>query len=127
MVTPDLTDNDLVTPLYDFDNPIYHAEEEGEEDCDLLELARLLKQEEKVIQPHEERFKIVTPSSTEVRKQKLRPTKDEKERRCEWTIKMRVELIRKMDSRYITMRYWLIIWLRSQCLSSWMTSWSRPD
>ena len=40
---PDLIDNNPVTPLYDFDNPIYHAEEEGEEDCDLLELARLLK------------------------------------------------------------------------------------
>jgi len=60
----------LVTPLYDFDNSIYHAREKGEEDCDLLELDRSLKQEEKVIQPHEERFKIVTPSSAEVRKRK---------------------------------------------------------
>ena len=34
---PDLIDNNLVTPLYGFDNPSYHAEEEGEEDCDLLE------------------------------------------------------------------------------------------
>ena len=40
---PDLTDNDLVTPLYDFDDPSYHAEEEGAEDCDQLELARSLK------------------------------------------------------------------------------------
>ncbi|KAI5390250.1 hypothetical protein KIW84_075523 [Lathyrus oleraceus] len=56
---PDLIDNNSVTPLYDFDNPIYHAEEEGEEDCDLLELARLLKQEEKVIQPHGEKVKTV--------------------------------------------------------------------
>ena len=41
---PDLIDNNLVTPLHDFDNPIYHAEEEGEEDCELPEeLARLLK------------------------------------------------------------------------------------
>ena len=55
---PDLIDNNSVTPLYDFDNLIYHAEEEGEEDCDLLEFARLLKQEEKVIQPHEERVEI---------------------------------------------------------------------
>jgi hypothetical protein len=53
--SPDLIDNNPVAPLYDFDNPIYHAEEEGEEDCELPEeLARLLKQEEKVIQPHEE-------------------------------------------------------------------------
>ena len=36
-LSPDLIDNNSVTPLYDFDNPIYHAEEEGEEDCDLLE------------------------------------------------------------------------------------------
>ncbi|KAI5393045.1 hypothetical protein KIW84_060264 [Lathyrus oleraceus] len=45
------------------------AEEEGEEDCDLLELTRLLRQEEKVIQPHEERIKIVFPSTAEVRKE----------------------------------------------------------
>ena len=51
--SPDLIDDNSVTPLYDFDNPIYHAKEEGEEDCDLLELARLLRQEEKVIQPLE--------------------------------------------------------------------------
>ena len=63
---PDLIDNNLVTPLYDFDNPIYHAEEEGEEDCDLLGLARLSKQEEKVIQPHEEWVKIVIPGTAEV-------------------------------------------------------------
>ncbi|KAI5400852.1 hypothetical protein KIW84_065633 [Lathyrus oleraceus] len=39
--------------------------EEGEEDCDLLELARLSKQEEKVIQPHEERVEVVIPSTAE--------------------------------------------------------------
>ncbi|KAI5432409.1 hypothetical protein KIW84_036231 [Lathyrus oleraceus] len=38
--SPDLIDDNSVTPLYDFDNSIYHAKEEGEEDCDLLELAR---------------------------------------------------------------------------------------
>jgi hypothetical protein len=51
---PDLINNNLVTPPYDFDTLIYHAKEEGAEDCDLLELAKLLRQEEKVIQPHEE-------------------------------------------------------------------------
>lgn len=63
----DLIDNNLVTSLYDFDNPIYHAKEEGEEDCDLLELARLLKQEEKVIQPHEECSELLlqAPSRSE--------------------------------------------------------------
>ena len=36
---------------YDFENPIYQAEE----DCELPdELARLLRQEEKAIQPHQE-------------------------------------------------------------------------
>ncbi|KAI5382177.1 hypothetical protein KIW84_UN0102 [Lathyrus oleraceus] len=43
--SPDLIDNNPVTPSYDFDNPIYLAEEEDEEDCELPgELARLLKQ-----------------------------------------------------------------------------------
>ncbi|KAI5397461.1 hypothetical protein KIW84_063325 [Lathyrus oleraceus] len=42
-----------------------HAEEEDEEDRDLLELARLLKQEEKVIRPPEERIEIVIPSAAE--------------------------------------------------------------
>ncbi|KAI5444565.1 hypothetical protein KIW84_012996 [Lathyrus oleraceus] len=66
--SPDLIDNNPVTPLNDFDNPIYHAEEEGEEACDLSEeLARLLKQEEKVIQPHEERVEIVNSSTEEVK------------------------------------------------------------
>ncbi|KAI5394763.1 hypothetical protein KIW84_061398 [Lathyrus oleraceus] len=68
--SPDLIDNDPVTPSYDFDNPIYHAEEEGEEDCELPEeLARLLKQEEKVIQPHEEQIEVVNLGTDEVRKE----------------------------------------------------------
>ncbi|KAI5396894.1 hypothetical protein KIW84_062940 [Lathyrus oleraceus] len=46
-----------------------HAEEEDEEDRDLLELARLLKQEEKVIRPPEERIEIVIPSAAKVRKE----------------------------------------------------------
>ena len=70
LYSPDLIDNNSVTPSYDFENPIYHAEEEGEEVCDLLELARLLKQEEKVIRPHEERVEVVIPSTAEVRKEK---------------------------------------------------------
>ena len=68
--SPDLIDNNPVPPSYDFDNPIYLAEEEDEEDCELPgELARLLKQEEKVIQPLEERVEIVIPSTAEVRKE----------------------------------------------------------
>ena len=67
--SPELIDNNLVTPPYDFDNPSYHAEEEGAEDCDQLELARSLKQEEKMIQPHEERVKFVIPGTAEVRRE----------------------------------------------------------
>ena len=41
--------------LYDFENPIYQAEEETEEHCNLPEeLARMMRQEEKVIQPYQE-------------------------------------------------------------------------
>ncbi|KAI5389621.1 hypothetical protein KIW84_075058 [Lathyrus oleraceus] len=68
--SPDLIDNNPVTPSYDFDNPIYQAEEEGEEDCELLgELARLLKQEGKVIQPHEEQIEVVNLGTDEVKKE----------------------------------------------------------
>lgn len=39
---------------YDFDIPINHAKEEGGDDCEVLdEIARLLEQESKVIQPHQ--------------------------------------------------------------------------
>ena len=41
--------------FHDSENLIYQAEDEGEEDCEVLgELARLLQQEERTIQPHEE-------------------------------------------------------------------------
>ena len=43
---------------YDFENPIYQAEDEGEEDCEIPgELVRLLVQEEKAIQPHESQLR----------------------------------------------------------------------
>ena len=52
--TSDLIDNNYAISLYDFENPIYQAEDEGEEDCEIPgELTRLLIQEEKAIQPHE--------------------------------------------------------------------------
>ena len=39
----------------DSENIIYQAEDEGEEDCEVPgELARMLQQEERTIQPHEE-------------------------------------------------------------------------
>ena len=53
--TLDLTGNDSATASYDFENPINLAEDEGEDDCEVpSELARLLLQEERAIQPHEE-------------------------------------------------------------------------
>ena len=43
-------DNDTVMAFCDSENLIYQAEEEGEEDCEVLgELARLLQQEERTI------------------------------------------------------------------------------
>ena len=58
--TPDLIDNNFAIAIYDFENPIYQDEEEGDEYCEILgELARLLLQEEKVIQPHEESIEVI--------------------------------------------------------------------
>ena len=46
--TPNLIDDSFAIAKYDFDNPIYQAKDEGEEDCEVLgELSRLLQQEEK--------------------------------------------------------------------------------
>ena len=51
----DPIDNSSTTANYNFENPINQAENKGEEDCEVPgELARLLQQEEKAIQPHEE-------------------------------------------------------------------------
>ena len=52
--TLDLTANDSTIADYDFEHPVNQAEDKGEEDCEILgELARLLLQDEKAIQPHE--------------------------------------------------------------------------
>lgn len=49
-------DNDTAMVPYDFDNPIYHTNE----DCELPEeLAKLLRQESKVIQPHQEFVEVI--------------------------------------------------------------------
>jgi hypothetical protein len=46
-------DHNSVVNLHDLDLLINHAEEDGEEDCELPEeLARLLDQEQRMIQPH---------------------------------------------------------------------------
>lgn len=55
---------------YDFDNPINHADEDVEEDCDLpKEIARLLKQESKVIWTHEELVEVVNLGTEEEAKE----------------------------------------------------------
>lgn len=57
---------------HDFDNPVYQAEEENDEDCDLPEeLARLLRQEERVIQPQESAEVINLGTDEEVKEVKI--------------------------------------------------------
>jgi hypothetical protein len=64
------TDHDSAIAQHDFDNPIYQAEEEATEDCELPEeLARLLKQEEKVIMPHQEDLEVVNLGTEDARKE----------------------------------------------------------
>ena len=68
--TPNLVDNDSAIAKYDFDNPIYQAEDEIEEDCEVpWELDRLLQQEEQVIQPHEEPVEVLNLGTDEDRKE----------------------------------------------------------
>src|ERR1044072_5577833 len=68
--TPNPVDNSYAIAKYDFDNPIYQAADESEEDCEVPgELARLLQQEERVIQPHEETVKVVNLGTDEDRKE----------------------------------------------------------
>src|SRR3954468_12363172 len=55
-----LVDNDSAIASHDFETPIYQTEDESEEDCEVpRELARLLEQEEKTIQPHEETIEVI--------------------------------------------------------------------
>ena len=67
--TLDPVDNISATSNYDFENPIYQAKEEGEEDCEIpRDLVRLLMQEERVIQPHEEPVEVVNLGTEEDKK-----------------------------------------------------------
>src|ERR1044072_2845569 len=69
-ITPNLVDNSYAIAKYDFDNPIYQAEDESEEDCEVPgELVRLLQQEERAIQPHEEQVEVVNLGTDEDRKE----------------------------------------------------------
>ena len=56
--TLDTIDKGYAITNYDFENLIYQAEDEGKEDCEVpRELARLLQQEERAIQPHESQLR----------------------------------------------------------------------
>ena len=56
----DPIDNGSAISSYDFEHPINWAEDEGEEDYEIPgELARLLMEEEKAIQPHEEPIEVI--------------------------------------------------------------------
>ncbi|XP_050890912.1 uncharacterized protein LOC127096377 [Lathyrus oleraceus] len=64
------TNDNSATVSYDFDNPINQADEECEEEAELPEeLERLLKQEEKVIQPHEESVEVINLGTDEEAKE----------------------------------------------------------
>ena len=68
--TLDLTGNDSATASYDFENLINLAEDEGEDDCEVPgELARLLLQEERAIQPHEEPVETINLGTDTNRKE----------------------------------------------------------
>ena len=55
---------------FDFENPIFQAEEEGDEDCELPEeLTRLLKQEERVIQPHQESVEVINLGTEDAKRE----------------------------------------------------------
>ena len=67
--TLDPIDKGSAISSYNFENPIYQAEDEGEEDCEVPgELARLLQQEERAIQPHEELLETVNLGTEEDKK-----------------------------------------------------------
>lgn len=56
--------------LYVFDNPINHTGKDYDKDCKLpKDLARLLKQDSKVIQPHEESVEVVNLGTNEEAKE----------------------------------------------------------
>ena len=56
--------------LYDFENSIYQVEEEVEKDWELPEeLSRLMRQEEKYIQPHQEITELINLSTEKVRRE----------------------------------------------------------
>ena len=68
--TLDLTGNSSATAIYDFENLINLAEDEGEDNWEVPgELARLLLQEERAIQPHEEPVETINLGTETDRKE----------------------------------------------------------
>ena len=68
--TLDLTGNNSATDKYDFKSPINLVKDEGEDDCEVPgELARLLLQEDRAIQPHEELVETVNLGIEEDKKE----------------------------------------------------------
>ena len=86
--TLDLTGNDSATSSYDFENPIKLAEDEGEDDCEVPgELTRLLLQEERAIQPHEEPVETVN-LGTETDRKEVKISADLEFSVKQWLIQM---------------------------------------
>lgn len=55
---------------YEFDFPVNQVEEEGKEDCELLEeLSISLKKDAKIIQRHQEAVEILNLGTDEVKKE----------------------------------------------------------
>ena len=68
LITKNLVERNDPTPSCNFEFPIFEAEEEEIEEIP-DEISRLLKQEERIIQPHEETIEIVNLGSEDVRKE----------------------------------------------------------
>ena len=65
LITKNLVEKDDHTLSCDFEFPIFEAEEEEIEEIP-DEISRLLRQEERIIQPHEETIEIVNLGSEDV-------------------------------------------------------------
>ncbi|KAI5447729.1 hypothetical protein KIW84_015252 [Lathyrus oleraceus] len=68
--SPDPIDNGSAMARFDFENPIFQDEEEGDEDCELPEeLTRLLKQEERVIQPYKKSVEVINLGAEDAKRE----------------------------------------------------------
>ena len=68
LITKNPVERNDPTPSYNFEFPVFEAEEEETEEIP-DEISRLLKEEERIIQPHEESVEIINLGSEEVRKE----------------------------------------------------------